>query len=559
MTRTRLRLGSGWQAAILFVALVGLVRPDPLVATSSGTFEQLLRELEATEGKSTVDRLPALQALGKCEDPRAGKYLADLFKKGAGRDDTSMLEVLLVVLGDRGDAAALEVVIQNAFTVLPDRRWYAIAEAFRGHLDASAITWLTEKGFSTLPTVPPGAQGVILDLLYAASDARAGVAAERLLGNRKCGPAIQARLVDLLRLHKVEGSEKKIAKMFRYDDAGLQVAVLRALRDLDAESHSKVFYEGLESRHWEVRAIAADIFGGTHDPAVVHAITPLLGDAFTEVQVAAVQALRKIGGRDVVLPLIAALKMAPGRVKDDISDTLMWLIGEDLGPDAIAWETWWKVYGEKAEVKGITREEYDRLREASANSATGTYYGLRVISQYVTFVVDVSGSMEEPYFTDVQGSGESGGERGGTTVEGKKKKKGEKQKQQRRKIEVAREELTRALHSIKNGTQFNLISFDSKFERWQPALMEMSDEIRGSAVEYVAGLEPGGMTNIYDTLVVALEDEKVNTIYFLSDGAPTNGKVTNPDEILKLVGEANQIRKVKIHTIGFHLDPSQRS
>ena len=65
------------------------------------------------------------------------------------------------------------------------------------------------------------------------------------------------------------------------------------------------------------------------------------------------------------------------------------------------------------------------------------------------------------------------------------------------------------------------------------------------------------MTNVYETLIFAMEDPKVNTIYFLSDGAPTMGTYTDTKTILEKVAEKNQARKVKIHTIGFHLKPAE--
>ena len=176
-------------------------------------------------------------------------------------------------------------------------------------------------------------------------------------------------------------------------------------------------------------------------------------------------------------------------------------------------------------------------------------------------VVDVSGSMEEPYLAEVDEPGEESEPGGGTSVAPKpgQGKGGKTRRAERRKIEVARSELSRALRGLKNGTQFNLIPFDSMYTPWRPILVEMSDELREEALGFVSNLKPGGNTNIYDTLMSALEDPDVNTIYFLSDGAPTTGRITDPDAILAAVAEANQVRKVKIHTIGFHLDPVAES
>ncbi|MGE4602529.1 MAG: hypothetical protein AAEJ65_06465, partial [Planctomycetota bacterium] len=133
---------------------------------------------------------------------------------------------------------------------------------------------------------------------------------------------------------------------------------------------------------------------------------------------------------------------------------------------------------------------------------------------------------------------------------------GRKKREKIAKIEVARRELLRVLDAIPNGTQFNIIAFESTFTLWRPALVEMGDAIRHDAMDHVRGLTPRGMTNIYDTLMSALDDPEVNTIYFLSDGAPTMGKIMDTEGILEQVRARNAERKVKIHTIGFHLDPA---
>jgi hypothetical protein len=41
----------------------------------------------------------------------------------------------------------------------------------------------------------------------------------------------------------------------------------------------------------------------------------------------------------------------------------------------------------------------------------------------------------------------------------------------------------------------------------------------------------------------------IDTIFFLSDGRPTVGDFVDPDDILREILAANELRKVKIHTI----------
>ena len=542
----------------LFLGLL-MVNGSSLFGSSIRTdFQALKKAYEASAGQEAVFRLPHIEALGKCEDPAAGRYLAEILAQGG--KEKALLEVIVRQLGARGDEIAVEAVITHGFRVLDEYQWSTIQGSFLETMQSDGIEWLTSKGYRILPRLKPRAQKIVAKLLIATDDPKVGGIGKKLLGNRKIGIAVQPLLIDMIRLHATAGASKTIAKMFRVNDVDLQLSVLRALRDLGAQEHSKVFHEALESRFWEVRALGADIFGDTHDPAIVPVLIPLLEDNYPEVQIAAVQALRKIGGRPVVKALIDALESSEaGRVRDDLADGLLWLTGQDFGPDKIAWNTWWKIHGESAEIKGITREEFDRLREESANASTGTYYGLRVISKFVTFIVDVSGSMEEPYIVDLEEKGKKRDRKGGGTgVEPKKGEKGTRKRRQgeRKKIEVARSELSRAIGGLPLGTQFNLISFDSIFQPWQANLIEMSEETREDAQAYIQGLKPGGMTNIYDTLMKALEDPAVNTLFFLSDGAPTSGKITDTAAILAAVREANEVRKVKINTIGFHLEPA---
>jgi len=536
-----------------------MVNGSSLFGSSIRTdFQALKKAYEDSAGQEAVFRLPHIEALGKCEDPAAGRYLAEILAQGG--KEKALLEVIVRQLGARGDEIAVEAVITHGFRVLDEYQWSTIQGSFLETMQSDGIEWLTSKGYRILPRLKPRAQKIVAKLLIATDDPKVGGIGKKLLGNRKIGIAVQPLLIDMIRLHATAGASKTIAKMFRVNDVDLQLSVLRALRDLGAQEHSKVFHEALESRFWEVRALGADIFGDTHDPAIVPVLIPLLEDNYPEVQIAAVQALRKIGGRPVVKALIDALESSEaGRVRDDLADGLLWLTGQDFGPDKIAWNTWWKIHGESAEIKGITREEFDRLREESANASTGTYYGLRVISKFVTFIVDVSGSMEEPYIVDLEEKGKKRDRKGGGTgVEPKKGEKGTRKRRQgeRKKIEVARSELSRAIGGLPLGTQFNLISFDSIFQPWQANLIEMSEETREDAQAYIQGLKPGGMTNIYDTLMKALEDPAVNTLFFLSDGAPTSGKITDTAAILAAVREANEVRKVKINTIGFHLEPA---
>jgi Mg-chelatase subunit ChlD len=55
------------------------------------------------------------------------------------------------------------------------------------------------------------------------------------------------------------------------------------------------------------------------------------------------------------------------------------------------------------------------------------------------------------------------------------------------------------------------------------------------------GVEEGRENREYET--------PIDTIFFLSDGRPSHGKFIEPDDVLREVRAANELRKVVIHTI----------
>ncbi len=127
------------------------------------------------------------------------------------------------------------------------------------------------------------------------------------------------------------------------------------------------------------------------------------------------------------------------------------------------------------------------------------------------------------------------------------------------KIEVAKRELLKVLRGLRDGVAVNILRFNTLVFPWRPATEKLSRRVRLDAATFVKASTPEGLANLSEALELAFQDENVDTIYLLSDGAPTTGKHVRPDEILAEVARLNRLRKVKIHTIGFHLkEPEKR-
>ena len=530
-----------------------------LQTLAADDLQGLIRKFESERSLKAHERFTTLQKISEIETRESSEFLAKVIRDP--KEETSMVESAIRMVSVHENGVGLEAIFEKGLVQLPERSHWVIRDCWDRDLNDEEVQYLVKTGLGLVSRLPISAQSVALKIARKIEDPEAGKALLKLLGNRRIPANNQVPIVEMIRRNRVDGATKKLAKMFKIDDPDLQKEILLALRDLEAQDQSKTFHKALKSPHWPVRVVAADIFGATRDPEVIRSLTPLLRDNFLEVQLAATHALRQIGGREVVEALIKDFSRFEGRVLDDVSDALLWLTGEDFGTSKVSWEAWWQSKGKDAEIRGISRDEFDQIREESRNNTTGTYYGLRVISKFVTFIVDISGSMEEPYEVDsIKLPGGRKGKRGGTGVaEEDETSEGGKKKEVLPKIEVARRELVRVLDGIPEGTQFNIIPFESSFTPWRPALVQMDEDVRLQSIEFVKQLNPRGMTNVFDTLASALEDPEVNTIYFLSDGAPTMGKITEPQGILDRIRELNAERKVKIHTIGFHLDPGAAS
>ena len=103
----------------------------------------------------------------------------------------------------------------------------------------------------------------------------------------------------------------------------------------------------------------------------------------------------------------------------------------------------------------------------------------------------------------------------------------------RSRLDYCQEALGRAIEEqLEEQDEFNLIAFSSGVTPWKKKLVEASDSNKKAARKWLKALRHDGETNIHDTLELAFTLKGVDTIYFLTDGTPTVGKVTVNDTIL---------------------------
>jgi hypothetical protein len=199
---------------------------------------------------------------------------------------------------------------------------------------------------------------------------------------------------------------------------------------------------------------------------------------------------------------------AEGEIRADIERRLYHLSGLKSAekPD---FATWWQE--KKAEF--VFPSGPAKPMDLPARAGQPSYYGLPVYGSKLIFVIDFSGSMEGP------------------------------------KMAAAKRELIATIAQLPDGVYFNIISFNSEVFPWKQELLPTGPDSRKEAMRWVGGGAAIGMTASYDALRSALR-QNCDAIYFLTDGEPTAGEVTNRQQIINRISEQNRVRRATIHCIG---------
>jgi hypothetical protein len=227
---------------------------------------------------------------------------------------------------------------------------------------------------------------------------------------------------------------------------------------------------------------------------------------------AVTQGLIRVRQADAVTALVDTLPTAQGEIRADIVKYLTAISGQQIGPDPMRWAGWWT-----ANKSGFKFPEAEKpmaaVRANIAPQGAKSYYGLPLLATRMLFIMDTSGSM-----------------RGARS-------------------EAAKRELIKAIAELPDSTYFGVLVFNSRVAAWQPQLVEATSENKEAACRFVAGQELAANTASFDALEAALTFD-AETIYFLTDGAPYGGKVTQPAQIVTLITKLNRLRRMTINSIG---------
>ncbi len=542
--------------------------PSPLEAADEEAcderFEKIRQKFENEKATSSEEylRIPTIVTFSSAPCRKTIDFLTALYETEANPGIAVAITEALVTMAkkDAIEAAVKVGLVRlvggeqiDEFTL--DR----IGEMLRQPMEPEAEDWLLDRGLKISPLRRNEAMNEILLLAAAArrSEKRIAILTREIRATKS--PELQATILESI----AESPDKNVAKLgvafARARHERVVTAAYDILRMTKSKTYRKYFVSGLKSPHWQVRVLSVDALSDIDDKSLVSQVAPLLKDKDKRVQVTAVHALMVRGGVAVMEPLIEALEYTKARVLDDVTDALTRLTSRDFGPVAAQWDSWWRSNRDKVtdnDLVALSASEFSALKERSEEKATLLYHGLRVLSDYVAFVIDISESMKREYTPKKTGKARSSRTE---VTDGKKPDK-------EMRIETAKKELSQVVKGLEAGKSFNIVGFETftvdfntnELQGDPERLVKMEPVARAKALGFVGRMKPGGLTNVSGAIQTAFGYGDVDTVFLLSDGTPEGGGITDHEELLRAVRRWNRLSKVKINIVGFDLDEKTR-
>ena len=285
-----------------------------------------------------------------------------------------------------------------------------------------------------------------------------------------------------------------------------------------------------------IRLAAIRALGAVGDRGAVPLLVRLLDDEGWRVRETAADALGELRAGTAIAPLIDHLEGERMRVRAALVRALRRTTGMPFQDVPRDWRRWWNDAGPGFEVPPLEQVEAMEtrlLRNAAQGRTRATFYGIPVASDHLALVIDVSGSMAEVDPVSFDASATARDARAAP----------------RTKLDVAKAEVQQLLDRLPDGTSLNLLFFSDDVERWQRHLVPWTRAHAARAGAYVRERRAGGATNLFDALTDALADPQLDTIYLLSDGHPTSGRIVDPVALRAEIRRRNCARNVRIHVV----------
>jgi hypothetical protein len=272
-----------------------------------------------------------------------------------------------------------------------------------------------------------------------------------------------------------------------------------------------------------------------------------------QLRLTAARALAKVGTMAAMDPLIDRFSKEGGRMKRELHAALRAVSKDDLGPRPATWRTWWDEQKKKhggalppPPPEPVAKNPAgDRYADPSGKGRKDDphYYGRRIFSRSVCFVLDTSGSME----LNMDVRPEDVSRLGDLPASGTRDA-------------IAKKALLDALGQLDPRTLLRLVFFNTDVKVWKRDMQPANAANRAAAESALKNALPQGETNFHGALKAALGlhgrpstnptlDAMPDTVFFLTDGRPTKGEITSMPELITWFADLNRFAKVDLTII----------
>lgn len=353
----------------------------------------------------------------------------------------------------------------------------------------------------------------------------------------------------------------------------------------DPEAVEIIRHEATRNRAWQVQVMLVQVMAIRAQDADWDVVIEALQSRVQHVQRAAIRAIsdaRLARAIDALIDVVAATERAGDLVWVDANQALTHITGQEFG-SANDWRNWWEPNRARFNPANVQEGQGGVRTGSGTRSRTPPpeLFGEEILSKRVVFIIDISGSMEEVDPPPAGGGETSGGNPGGgSTTGGRPGQQGgnpggtpppfDPNDESRRRITRAKLELIRVVQALEPDVRFTIIAYSDRLVYMDGSggglaegqdvpppngfqLTTASASGKREAIQFVESLHHGGTTWTDAALRAAFLYEEANTIYLVSDGAPTHDGMTmlNTQGILDEVRELNRLRNVQIHALCF--------
>jgi HEAT repeat protein len=387
-------------------------------------------------------------------------------------------------------------------------------------------------------------------------DALEAMAAALSGGKRRVRTAVLLGLA--LGAHDLPAAAPAIAAALEAGTPAERRAAIRAAAVQSDVAVVRPLMARLEDPEAGLRVMAAVTLGERRQAEAVPALVARLTAADWSLRKAAAEALGRIRVKAAIEPVLERFAAEEGLMREVLHKTLVAITGQDFRFRVENWRRWWDQYGEgfqvpsDAEVAEAQRKAA-RAMEGYATPGKRRYHKIETFSRRMVFVIDVSASMKDKIVIPADAPADA-----------------RERFPDRRKLEIAKAELIGLLATLDERVLFNIITFAGRVRQWRPR--PVSGMQRTAAIKYAAKLRPiqtGGrssgeeqLTNTWGALMAAfgVADEavpdwrgraKVDTIFLVTDGTPTTGRIQEVPKLIRAITEMNRSRGTVIHVICF--------